>query len=227
MATCKKRDSAVTRARILSVAERLFAENGFDGTRVDDIAENAGVNKALIYYYFKSKDAILDALFTSAIQEVIQVIVSTYDDMQLQEDEIERIFDVLVDLIGRKKRIVAVMLMESLKASNEKPHLFKIADYFIGGEVETLEQLFKHKGHGVLTEQERKQMLVTEFFTGIMPMINYVVYSEHCQKHFGMTRQELRSHFLEAFKMTHVAYHMSYLKRHGVNEFPEGHINTE
>jgi AcrR family transcriptional regulator len=213
----KKRDSVVTRAKILTVAEKLFAESGFDGTRVDDIADKAGVNKALIYYYFKSKDDILDALFTSAIQDVIKVIVSTYDDMQLEEHEIERIFDVLVDLISRKKHIISVMLMESLKASpNRRPHLFKITDYFIGGEVETLEQLFKHKGNITLSKEDRKQMLVTEFFTGILPLINYVVYADQCQKHFDMKESELRKRFLEAFKMTHVAYHMNYLQQAGI-----------
>ena len=212
----KKRDSAVTKARILSVAEKLFAEHGFDGTRVDDIADKAGVNKALIYYYFKSKDDILDALFSSAIKDVIEVIVSTYDDMQLEEHEIENIFNVLVTLISRKKRIISVMLMESLKSSNPAPHLFKVADYFIGGEVETLEQLFKHKLHKKVTDSDRKLMLVTEFFTGILPVINYVVYSDQCQQHFGMSESELRKYFLEAFKMTHVAYHMKYLQQAGV-----------
>ena len=38
----------------LSAAEDIFSEVGFDGARVDDIAKDAGVNKA-IYYYFKSK----------------------------------------------------------------------------------------------------------------------------------------------------------------------------
>lgn len=38
----------------------LFAEKGFDGARVDKLAEMAKVNKALIYYYFKSKEAIPD-----------------------------------------------------------------------------------------------------------------------------------------------------------------------
>jgi len=52
-----------TRSRILRAAEAEFAVRGFDGARVDAIAGRAGVNKALLYYYFQSKAGVLDALF--------------------------------------------------------------------------------------------------------------------------------------------------------------------
>ena len=64
-----KRDAAETKARILSAAEILFSEVGFDKARVDDIAKEAGVNKALIYYYFESKDEILETLFSSLVED--------------------------------------------------------------------------------------------------------------------------------------------------------------
>ena len=99
-----RKDSAVTRARILKTAEKLFSEKGFDGARVDEIARDAGVNKALIYYYFKSKDDILDALFTGAIKDIIELMEDTYEDFHLDDAEVERMFDTLVGLISRKKR---------------------------------------------------------------------------------------------------------------------------
>jgi len=54
------------RVRILEAAVRQFSENGLAGARTEQIAEDAGVNKALIYYYFKSKDA----LYTAALEWV-------------------------------------------------------------------------------------------------------------------------------------------------------------
>ena len=50
-----------TRTRILEAAVREFSENGLAGARTEQIAEAAGVNKALLYYYFKSKDALYAA----------------------------------------------------------------------------------------------------------------------------------------------------------------------
>ena len=47
----------------MEAAEQLFAENGFNGTSVRDICEHAGVNLAMISYYFGSKEKLLEALF--------------------------------------------------------------------------------------------------------------------------------------------------------------------
>ena len=60
--------SPETRATILRAAEHIFAEQGLAGARTDAIAAAAGVNKALLYYYFPSKEglycAVLDGVFS-------------------------------------------------------------------------------------------------------------------------------------------------------------------
>ncbi|WP_281884218.1 TetR/AcrR family transcriptional regulator [Paenibacillus sp. YYML68] len=59
------------REKILQTAVHEFAEKGFDGARIDYIAKAAGVNKALIYYHFKSKEelfaAVINDLFAHAL----------------------------------------------------------------------------------------------------------------------------------------------------------------
>jgi TetR/AcrR family transcriptional regulator len=58
--------SAETRQRILDAAAREFAANGLAGARTEAIASAAGVNKALLYYYFDSKDA----LYRAALEDI-------------------------------------------------------------------------------------------------------------------------------------------------------------
>ena len=69
-----KRDAEATKARILASAIALFSKNGFDATTGDDIAKESGVNKALIYYYFKNKaglyETVMSTLFDSIYTEV-------------------------------------------------------------------------------------------------------------------------------------------------------------
>ena len=60
-----------TRARILDAAIHEFAENGLSGARTEQIAEAAGVNKALIYYYFQGKEALYVAALESVAQRMI------------------------------------------------------------------------------------------------------------------------------------------------------------
>ena len=61
------------RNKILRAAEAEFAAKGFDGARVDAIAAAAGVNKALIYYYFKGKASILDTLLSEFFTSLRQI----------------------------------------------------------------------------------------------------------------------------------------------------------
>ena len=68
-----------TKKKILEVAGNLFAENGFDGTSVDSIANTAGVNKALIYYHFKDKGDIIRSLFHKVIAEVDEHLQHIFD----------------------------------------------------------------------------------------------------------------------------------------------------
>src|SRR5262245_56383771 len=68
-----------SRSAILKAAVREFAREGVAGARTDAIARSAGVNKALLYYYFKDKEAlyqaVLDEVFSGA-RSVIQNALS-------------------------------------------------------------------------------------------------------------------------------------------------------
>lgn len=56
--------TGATRTRLFAAAAELIGERGFHGTTVDDIVERAGVAKGTVYYHFKSKEALFDALLT-------------------------------------------------------------------------------------------------------------------------------------------------------------------
>jgi AcrR family transcriptional regulator len=58
------------RAEIITAAAKVFGEKGFDNTRVDDIAAEAGLTKATIYAYFPSKDLIYEAVVDQAFEEL-------------------------------------------------------------------------------------------------------------------------------------------------------------
>jgi TetR/AcrR family transcriptional regulator len=60
-----------TKEQILVVAEELFAQKGFAGVRTQEIAERAGVNKAMIYYWYQSKEQLLRAVLQKILFELI------------------------------------------------------------------------------------------------------------------------------------------------------------
>jgi len=67
----RKRDSAATKASLLDAAASLFAERGFDRTTVRDIAREAGVNQALLFRYFGSKEALFEEVIARGGREHI------------------------------------------------------------------------------------------------------------------------------------------------------------
>jgi AcrR family transcriptional regulator len=60
----RQSDSESSREKLIASAERLFADRGFDGVSVRDIANAAGVNSALVGYYFRGKEGLLSEVYT-------------------------------------------------------------------------------------------------------------------------------------------------------------------
>ena len=64
----KEKDAAGTRTRILDISRELFAAQGYGSTSIAQIAERLGTSKAALYYHFKSKEEILDALLNEPFE---------------------------------------------------------------------------------------------------------------------------------------------------------------
>jgi TetR/AcrR family transcriptional regulator len=69
----KRRDAAATRGRILQAAMREFAAKGLDAARIEDIAEAAGANRRMAYYYFGSKEGLYLAALEASYFELVEV----------------------------------------------------------------------------------------------------------------------------------------------------------
>jgi AcrR family transcriptional regulator len=63
-----------TEARVLDAAELVFAQLGFNGARTQEIAEAAGVTKAMIHYYFDSKERLYRAVLDRILFELIKLV---------------------------------------------------------------------------------------------------------------------------------------------------------
>ncbi|WP_033341567.1 TetR/AcrR family transcriptional regulator [Catenuloplanes japonicus] len=77
-ATTRRRDAAATRQLLLDAARRRFARNGYAATTVREIADQAGVNVALISRYFVSKEGLFEACLMGAADELDRVVQKDY-----------------------------------------------------------------------------------------------------------------------------------------------------
>ena len=60
-----------TEEKILNAAKKVFLTKGMDGARMQDIADEAGINKALLHYYFRSKDKLFEQIFMEVVSGVL------------------------------------------------------------------------------------------------------------------------------------------------------------
>ncbi|MET0494493.1 MAG: TetR family transcriptional regulator [Actinoplanes sp.] len=72
----RRRDAAATRRLLLDAAQVRFARDGYSATTVRDIADDAGVNVALISRYFSSKEGLFEACLTGAVDELGRAITT-------------------------------------------------------------------------------------------------------------------------------------------------------
>lgn len=80
-----------TEAQILEAAGRVFTRSGFAGARMDDIAEEAGINRALLHYYFRSKEKMFETVFKSRFAEFIKGIAEINLNESNLYEKIERL----------------------------------------------------------------------------------------------------------------------------------------
>ncbi len=120
-----------SRAAILSAAVAEFAANGIAGARTDAIARTAHVNKALLYYYFKDKDslyeAVLDRVFSGLRAQVMPVLESDLPPRQKMLQYVGAYFD----YIAANPRFPRVVQGEWMRAGAGSARLQRMArEYF-------------------------------------------------------------------------------------------------
>jgi AcrR family transcriptional regulator len=82
-----------TQQKIVQAAHEVFIEKGLQGARMQEIADRAGINKALLHYYFRSKEQLFDAVF----QEIIGKVMPTFTQKIGPESNI---LDLITSFIG-------------------------------------------------------------------------------------------------------------------------------
>ena len=101
-----------TEQKIFDAAHEVFTQKGMDGAKMQEIADRAGINKALLHYYYRSKEKLYEAVakvvLSRAIPAVRQVIES---DLPLEE-KIRRFVETYIDIISKNTFIPLFIISE-------------------------------------------------------------------------------------------------------------------
>jgi AcrR family transcriptional regulator len=141
-------DKIDKRDHILQVGEQLFAEQGFDGTSVRDIAQRAQVNLAMISYYFGSKEKLLIALIEERSGYTYGILEDLNRDQSLSPwDKMDRLVDFYVDKVMNNLRFHCIMTQQYISGSSTE-----IKDQISEIKLRNLDQIRK-----IITDGQRKK----------------------------------------------------------------------
>jgi TetR/AcrR family transcriptional regulator len=104
------RSSADTRERILAVAETQFARKGFAGAHLQAIAEEVGVQKTALYYYFPSKAALYVAVFSRMVEDFDRCVSTAIERDLPHRERFECFIDDFNDLLAEKSNYSLILL---------------------------------------------------------------------------------------------------------------------
>ncbi len=154
-----------SRRRILDVALREFAQQGFSGARMDAIARDAGVNKALPFYYFSSKENLYAEVVTRVMGEFLEIIAPILTPELTPDVLLERFSRVLIEFFSRKRDFLRIVGRELLDGSGRAPELLarRMRSEPHGGPVFFSKMVTKWFAAGLIREADPVQFMLHLF----------------------------------------------------------------
>jgi TetR/AcrR family transcriptional regulator len=160
-----------THDKIFQAATEVFEEKGFAGARMQEIADQAGINKALLHYYFHSKEHLFQAVFRALAKKMFEKIIAIFmmDNISLKE-KIKLYYDKHIDILIKNPRLPLFVLEEMahnpdlLQDITETIHHNEIRDSLYKKHAKEL------KGYGI-TKDEMAQLMISVVSLAIFPFI--------------------------------------------------------
>ena len=102
----------LTEEKIFDAATEVFTEKGLDGARMQDIADQAGINKSLLHYYYRTKDRLFNAVFEKIAASMFSKFAPVFDENLSLEDKIRFFYREHISFLQRNPRLPAFLLNE-------------------------------------------------------------------------------------------------------------------
>jgi len=171
-----KKDS--TEDKILEAAKTVFLAKGMDGARMQEIADEAGINKALLHYYFRSKERLFEAIFShivkSAFPEISRIIASDEPIVS----KIDQVIDAYLGLLLKHPFIPGFIMKE---LSRDPSGLFKMITKFGFNPLVVLNQVQKAMDNGEIKKMDPRHLIVNiismcVFPFAARPILNHIIF---------------------------------------------------
>src|SRR3954467_12539957 len=101
-----------TEQKILDAARAVFIRNGTSGARMQEIAQEAGVNQALLHYYFRSKERLAQAVFQQLASRLFPALIQTLSSDLSIDEKIDRLVGLYLDNLSKSPFLPGYLISE-------------------------------------------------------------------------------------------------------------------
>jgi AcrR family transcriptional regulator len=163
------------KVQIMESAEILFSENGFNGTTVRDIAEKAGVNLAMISYYFGSKEKLMESIFQYRTERLTdQLNQMIRNPLMSSVEKINSLIDYYIDKFLQQSCFHRIMVREQLV--NSKGLMAEIILKLKTNNFNLINQLIKE---GQKRGEFNKQIDIGMMMSTLIGTVNHILSTQH------------------------------------------------
>jgi len=127
-----KPSGKTTESLILEAACQVFLDKGLEGARMQEIADRAGINKALLHYYFRTKEKLFERVFESVIASVFPQVLHLIGSDESIPDKIRQFVSIYLDAIYENPFIPRFVLQEM---NRDPKHLTAMMENLAGKDI--------------------------------------------------------------------------------------------
>ena len=114
-----------TELKIVASAEKLFYQKGKAGTSMQDIADDAGINRTLLNYYFRTKDQLFEAVFRKALAHIVPNLAAMFKSDMGFEELVPKVIHSIIDTMIAHPQIPIFVLQELSSNPDRMPQVMK------------------------------------------------------------------------------------------------------
>lgn len=194
-----------TEQRIFSAASEVFKEKGYTGARMQEIADRAGINKALLHYYFRTKEQLFRAVFQVLLKTMFEKIFSIFAQEIPFKEKVRLFLDEHIEFLIKNPKLPIFLLNELSQNPALAEGIKEITNYQELRDLIYTRHAKELKSYGI-KKKDMPQLMITVVSLSLFPfaardMLKIMLPEIEDNKKFNAfmnTRKEFASNFVMA-----------------------------
>ncbi len=176
--------------KILEAAREVFMRKGMAGARMQEIADEAGINKALLHYYFRSKDKLFQKIFEETLEKISFSLEHSFSQDSSIFEKLQKLIDAYTDVLLDNPYLPMFVLNEINQNPDRIQKMFEKND-IVGELMKFITQLMSEINNGKIRPIHPSHLIVNLMGLLIFPFAVRPMVAPMLKEHIGINYEDL------------------------------------